>query len=546
MKTIDKIVKSDVAPKQTGVLWLNTNDGKLYSFDGKKGWVPEFDAEAVSEVETLPEIKGNEDKFFRNKEDNNVYVATMTSRTLTTNRLPDEQQIDKAYVYLADDVPYYYKGAYKIICTDGEIDGYGWLEKYDNGDSWYFILTKDNAVNVTADSECIIISYEDADEIDEVNKIVIMDDDKADWDFADDTLSIEELIPISAIYNAPESAQIGNATLKDFTNGERCVYNGTQISLEHGGKQITGYGWTCLDSTAFVYVTDKPASEIYFYYDEDNDVYYTDTKLWYAPVSDYTDAALDEGFETLYIPQLNAPDSEQVGNAYITNDDGDNVTTYTYNYTDVIKTIVVSDGELYIYIWGEYSDVTWMVDCKCTTVPANEIYSNNQIIEIGALEDYEWSISGDTITNLEISLADLEENNISSLIDSNDSVSTVKYQRTETIEEWEWKELAVKEDPEIIEIHNDDEWYKLDGFTTPGVYNNIKLFVSNYMNEGDESILFPATLTVSTDTAGCVGQLIQYTIIQPTEDSYFIYLMRRTYVEEVWQNPDHTDTLYEI
>ena len=32
-----------------------------------------------------------------------------------------------------------------------------------------------------------------------------------------------------------------------------------------------------------------------------------------------------------------------------------------------------------------------------------------------------------------------------------------------------------------IEIHNDSEWYKLDGFTTSGVYNNIKLFVSDYI-----------------------------------------------------------------
>ena len=61
MKTIDKIVKSDITPRQTGVLWLNTNDGKLYSFDSKKGWVPEFDAEAVTETNELPEIEGNKD-----------------------------------------------------------------------------------------------------------------------------------------------------------------------------------------------------------------------------------------------------------------------------------------------------------------------------------------------------------------------------------------------------------------------------------------------------------------------------------------------------
>ena len=188
---------------------------------------------AIEEVTELPEASENKDKFYRLSSDDNVYVSELKSRTtITTNRLPDEQQIDKAYLYDDGDMCYY-KGSYKVILTDGEIDGYGWYKTYDGG-IWYMYISEDNAVNINGATILYSTNNDEmADiEIDTVNKVITIPEmTVADLKLYYSIIVGESaIIPIPATYNAPEANQIGNATLLEELNGERGVYNGQQIT----------------------------------------------------------------------------------------------------------------------------------------------------------------------------------------------------------------------------------------------------------------------------------------------------------------------------
>ena len=96
---------------------------------------------AIKDVDALPDAAENKDKFVRLSTDGKLYAPVVSSST--TNKLPDTQQIDKAYLYWTADSIYHYKGGCILHCSDGEINGYLWYQEDD-----YFCITYDNAETV--------------------------------------------------------------------------------------------------------------------------------------------------------------------------------------------------------------------------------------------------------------------------------------------------------------------------------------------------------------------------------------------------------------
>ena len=178
----------------------------------------------IEEVSELPEASENKNKLFRLDNGNkDVYAAKLlSSKTITTNRLPDEQQIDKAYISEAGVSAYYYKGSYTITCSDGVLNWYLW----DSGEpeKW---ATRDNAVNSRSMTPCILVSsvseyWSDITETGATTTMTMQEVEEDDMVVANGEV-------ILAIYNAPESAQIGNASFNDGTLGFDAIYSGEEV-----------------------------------------------------------------------------------------------------------------------------------------------------------------------------------------------------------------------------------------------------------------------------------------------------------------------------
>jgi hypothetical protein len=393
---------------------------------------------AIETVDELPEASDNKDKFYRVEGEDGVYVAKLlSSETITTNKLPDEQQIDKAYLWLADDEPFHYKGTYKIICTDGVIEGYGWLETYSDNNNWYFILTKDNAVNVSTSSLGCYCSFDDLSSIDEVNK-VIATEHSTDYFTFSEIQNQYEVIPIPATYNAPESAQIGNAMLHDTGEGDtEYVYKGEKEIVLDDGSVICYYWQNSYQDINHTYLTRIPASEILsdngaycivpILKCNDEDIYIADDGKWTFNAADFDEyfesyskliLNIVDGGDDLTIPQLNAPDSEQVGNATIKYNMGGNIFTATYDGTlatlyDSIKGISFTG-----YKWISTNSNEFI-----TSVKAEDLY-----LSAGSFS-FMWQDGAE----------------VADAMERVTEVNLVKYQRTETTEEWGWEKVATEE-----------------------------------------------------------------------------------------------------
>ena len=452
---------------------------------------------AIEEVDELPEASENKEKFYRLSSDDNVYVSELKSRTeTTTNRLPDAQQIDKAYLYDDGDICYY-KGSYKVILTDGEIDGYGWYKTYDGG-IWYMYIAEDNAVNI---NETTVLYSTNNDEmvdieIDNVNKVITIPEmTVADLKlYYSLILGESAIIPIPATYNAPEANQIGNATLVDNSNIENGLYTGEQITFEDvdTGEQITGYKWEDLDDSGYCFATDKPASQIYFAYIEDSEtpgeyLLYTDVKVWYVDLSD--DTAEQDGFRNangLYIPQLNAPDADQIGHAKIY----DNVNNAYYVCTESVNVHCSGGVEVPAYLWhSEGPDpVEW------TNIMSNAPSTCYSSIPTGVVcnEDIYYDDENDTWYCVED--AEMFSMWLSEHIDDEGQYEysdLVKYQRTVVTEVWDWEKVATESEVSEISEELDSkanqidfvipvdpqtqsyDWSVLDTFNTTGFYKGI-------------------------------------------------------------------------
>lgn len=373
---------------------------------------------AIEEVDALPEASENTDKLFRVKGEDGIYAAKLlSSESITTNKLPDEQQIDKAFLYETEEDIYYYKGAYKIICSDGEISGYLWGES---------ILSISNAVEAET-SELPIYYIAGGAIFDDTNRTIT-----ADW------LTLEEykadneegggfggagVTPIPATYNAPESAQIGNAYISSNDN-MKFYYTGAETTIEVGGETINVYSWF-KDGEGYVYST-KPASEIYYSTsDEPNTPIMTDTKFY--------GGGEEWNIYVAHIVQLNAPDEQQIDNAFISYPEDETV-SYTYGG---VKTFNCTDGTLDLYEW--YTGDKETPDYRLfTRIPASDLYEHAYEISEETISD-EYTVDWSTY-DIEATVAEFQ-----TLLDNTYwrewNCTTEKYTREETIEEWGWANI---------------------------------------------------------------------------------------------------------
>lgn len=400
---------------------------------------------AIEDASVLPDAVENKSKLFRLESDDNVYVSELKSRTsTTTNRLPDEQQIDKAYLYDGGDVMYY-KGNWKIILFDGEVDCYGWL-KYNNNNEWFLYVTQDDAEHSTENTKMFYFYTDEVDGVDFENHTVTYDDSIEEYQWKDaNTISDDGSRVIPATYNAPEANQIGNAY---FNDGDSYYYNGVEYTLNYtDGVSIKAYGWVYEGDTSPSLYTPKKASEIYYQNIYNGQIItgkYTDAVVYFIdyetypivnntitldyPSSEAENAIRD--YQIMYIPQLNAPDSEQFGVAQIELDD----TIYTYlGEGDYIDT----DG-VHKTLYGWKIGNTYIG----SILPAEEIYGryiDNHLtttIEIYRLRD-EVIDNGDGTYTLED-----RWDQYSNYSESFYLYNFVKYQRTVVTEEWDWLPLT--------------------------------------------------------------------------------------------------------
>lgn len=402
---------------------------------------------AITEVDELPDARENKDSIYRLTSDDKVYMSELMSREYT-NRLPNEQQIDRGYIYQDENI-YYYNGQWTAKLTDGEVAGYGWIYSYNyDGEHYDIYLTQDDAVSAENTTKFFYFSDTETEGIDFENHIIIYDDsiEAFQWEDAD-TITDDGGYVIPAIYNAPEADCIGNATLTDAEYQLGCVYTGEEVQYydEDAGEQRIGYKWVIPEEGSYDYdyvVTSKKASEIY--YIKGTGWAHSDANL--RSVVDGVGVYAD--YWDLYIPQLNAPDSEQIGKAYIfDNNEGDE-----YLYTDVEKTIVLADRTVTAHLWGEYVEnpADWVC---CTLKPAYQIYGNNDLVLVN-LDSYRWDVNGNTITTTDgLTYAEFESECFMTLNDKDYELNNlVKYQRA--IENWEWKQIPTMDDiPQVEEYH---------------------------------------------------------------------------------------------
>lgn len=452
----------------------------------------------IEEVSELPEASENKDKLFRLDNGNkDVYAAKLlSSKTITTNRLPDEQQIDKAYLLDGGVSAYYYKGSYTITCSDGELYSYGWYNAY--GGFWYMIFTEVDAVNTNGDTLYFNLNNEELSAVlDATNRTITLNDmtlaDLIEWINVKPSLSNNNIIPIPAIYNAPESAQIGNATFSDGNQGYIAKYSGEEVS--YNGS--TWYKWTTNDNS--YYITNKKASEIY----GDFKTYWmSDAKILYFNGSGYEAIEFYSDVTDINISQLNAPDSEQVGNATIKYNMAGNIFTATYDGTLTTLYDSIEDVSFTGYKWTTNSNE------YITIVKAEELYSN------AGTFSFMWQ----------------DGSEVADSIESVTEVNTVKYQRTETTEEWGWEKVATQD---VVNDLSDElstkankvdyvvqlnpttqqyDWTSLNSVTETGVYRisievnmtgtvmkmgTCELFVSNTAPTIIQSILIPGDDSIS-------------------------------------------------
>lgn len=443
---------------------------------------------AIEDASVLPDASENKSKLIRLESDDNVYVSELKSRTsTTTNRLPDEQQIDKAYInYSEYEYAWKYKGdGYKIICSDGEINGYGW---FCDERPWYPYVSWVNAENL-----------QDFKDVATADNVIFIDDNN----FAtidDKTFSTSDSVEytkhnhlaydvtyVPATYNAPEANQIGNATIEftwwesGTTYNDTFVYDGTSETITVNNEQFTGYKWISDNYPNIHMLTNLQASNIY------HSTSYSEQHGYSELAPDLYCYAVKNGVsgycscEHIIIPQLNAPDSEQVDNANITTIVGSDETIYSY--TGQLYTIKLSDDseELQVYWWNSDNDDLNLRDFHAlfSIVNANSIYSEIQNAFIYITDDEGFiSITGNVITLETPDYVDCLQCLVSSInmlfkdemVMDSVVLSTTKYQRTEVTEEWDWQPLtdnATNDDIDfmfvkeikLIRAQEDDENY---------------------------------------------------------------------------------------
>ena len=375
---------------------------------------------AIEEVDELPNPAENKDEFFRTKNDGKLYAPYLKSRTTTsTNRLPDEQQIDKSYLYSNGDI-YHYKGLYHIIFTDTTKDYYCWIAEYYDADLEKDVvvpfITEDDAETINSLTLSSVLDGDYTDYIDIENKEIDVATAAglSSEDITLDTIQNWESYPISAIYNAPDSAQIGNAYVSDSNYGVDFSYTGEEVEFTYDGETKVGYKWL-YDEEGIITISSKKASDIYYTLDG-NDKVISDVD-WYID-NDGVIEPYEELPVTIYIPQLNAPDSEQAGNATIKYNMGGNIFTATYDGTLITLYDSIESKSFTGYKWISTNSNEFI-----TSVKAEDLYL------IAGSFSFMWQ-DGAEVAQAQERVTE---------------VNLIKYQREETIEEWGWEELIPDE-----------------------------------------------------------------------------------------------------
>lgn len=481
---------------------------------------------AIEEVDELPEDPAeNKDKLFRlDNGEKDVYAAKLvSSETITTNRLPDEQQIDKAFLFETEYDRYYYKGAYKIICADGELDWYFWWPDGLDQEYFYGYATEDNAVNANNDTVTIWVDRDDSENWSEVTNTYARTEHTIDelMNGAADTLGGFAQIPIPAIYNAPESAQINwNATILDDGYGTIWWYTGEEATVEVDSETITGYKWIESYSTqpsGDYIISTKKASEIYYFgLTEDNIAFNSDTMFYYNSGSQAT----FEYPSKVNICTLNASNAEQIGNAYFTSKEYayHPARTYHYYYNNEV-TVHCTDGDMLMYSWVSEFGVG-----AITLKEPTYIYSKVEAVSTeswtpGILEEetgeYTYSSTKSALISEFNSQNKIKrESDIPDILP--DIQGQIKYQREEVIEEWRWENIippyattadieALFTEPVPPSQPNDEIWYTtntseaIDIDPESAQYYFDKSIVSNTYSDGKGIIKFDGDLTSIED-----------------------------------------------
>ena len=376
---------------------------------------------AIEEVSELPEASENKDKLFRlDNGDKDVYAARLiSSESFTTNRLPDAQQIDKAYLYEGNETVYYYKGAYTITCTDGVLNWYLWENEA------HMVATEENFPSDFINVPIIEVDAESEywSDVTETGATTTMSVSEVENDDTMGGWGIMALIP--AIYNAPESAQIGNAYISS-DDSIKFYYTGEETTIEIEGETINVYSWFNNDGEGHLYST-KPASGIYYSAsDEPHTPIMTDTKFY--------GGGEEWNIYVAHIVQLNAPDEQQVDNAYISHPEiVSDIATY-----GGVKTFYCTDGTLDLYEWYE-GDKEYPSYRLFTTIPASDLYEHAYEIPEEGISDV-YNVDWDSY-NIEATVAELQ-----TLLDNAYKIkwncTTEEYTREVVIEEWGWKSLT--------------------------------------------------------------------------------------------------------
>ena len=420
-------------------------------------------SEQISDIEELPDASENQNRILRRNGDKDVFISKRISSTeLTTNRLPDEQQIDKAYLYEGGTI-YYYKGAYEITCSDGVLNWYLW----ERSDGLLMVATEENFPSDFVNVPIIGIDAESElwSDVTETGATTTMSVSEVENDDTMGGWGINALIP--AIYNAPEANQIGNAVLVDDHSTILHVYTGEQTTITIDGHDIVVYKWQDIENPNEYVATNKKASEIY-YTGSYPDLIITDVEVYDLNV---TPAEYDEIYE-LYIPKLNAADAIQVGAASIQHMDFDQL----YEY--------LGEGD-YIDSEGEHKTLYGWRDGEgyyfCTVNPAEEIYGAKR-------DDLNGIVANLEIYNLSDEVYDNEDGTYT--LDARWSYFThetmmfylhnfVQYQRTDVTEVWNWVSPFVTagdniiiEDNKINAIGYTYKYDETDGTQSFATYGN--------------------------------------------------------------------------
>lgn len=386
----------------------------------------------IADVNALPDADENKDSVLRLNGDEQVYISKYATIPITpTVNAPDEKQINRAFCFdLGDESAptVFYRGAYTITCADGVLNWYLWSNDVFSN----YVVAEDDAEHTTPST----IGYfrEDLSNVTETGATTTLTKNE----FKNLTSSLLGWYPQWAFLTnkAPDSIQIGNAYFENSISNIY-YYTGEEITFVYNGETKTGYKWAENSASTIYYLTEDKAENI-VYYNTGNDVVWLGKGYYYHTNGTITHYDNEYNFETI---NENAPDSEQIGNAYIEIDYSDK-----YIYTGEQANISGNSG----YKWelSNHNDFIITVGVK-----AANLYTNRYKLQNGDVTILKNS-TGTAIDNSHIGDFEL-----------------VQYKRTTDVG-WQWLRV-VTEDEIVPEIGENESVFTGATLTVDGTQPSI-------------------------------------------------------------------------